>query len=75
MFAFRAGKLCNRPYMAGNFVTGAKSGKACQQQGRENIRALRAGKCHKSMARRAQDQVFAMLLITQILKFALKFYF
>ena len=43
--------------MAGNFVTGAKSGKACQQQGRENIRALRAGKCHESMARRAQDQV------------------
>lgn len=66
VFALRAGKLCNRRYMAGNFVTGAKSGKACQQQGRENIRALRAGKCvigfalalgAESMARRAQDQV------------------
>ena len=66
MFALRAGKLCNQRYMAGNFVTGAKSGKACQQQGRENIRALRAGKCvigfalaleTESMARRAQDQV------------------
>lgn len=66
MFAFRAGKLCNRPYMAGNFVTGAKSVKACQQQGRENIRALGAGRCvigfalaleAESMARRAQDQV------------------
>lgn len=45
MFALRAGKLCNRRYMAGNFVTGAESGKACQQQGRENICALWAGKC------------------------------
>lgn len=45
VFALRAGKLCNRRYMAGNFVTGAKSGKACQQQGRENIRALGAGRC------------------------------
>lgn len=47
-------------------MTGAKSGKACQQQGRENIRALGAGRCvigfalaleTESMARRAQDQV------------------
>lgn len=45
VFAPRAGKMCNRRYMAGNFVTGAKSGKACQQQGRENIRALGAGRC------------------------------
>ena len=45
MFAPRAGKMCNRRYMAGNFVTGAKSVKACQQQGRENIRALGAGRC------------------------------
>lgn len=60
--------MCNRRYMAGNFVTGAKSVKACQQQGRENIRALEAGRCvigfalaleTESMARRAQDQ-FAM---------------
>ena len=45
MFAPRAGKMCNWRYMAGNFVTGAKSVKACQQQGRENIRALGAGRC------------------------------
>lgn len=66
MFAPRAGKMCNRRYMAGNFVTGAKSVKACKQQGRENIRALGAGRCvigfalaleTESMARRAQDQV------------------